>query len=248
MELVAGLPLAFVLATIVACDGMTSGIRGDAGVDGGGGQCTQTEIGGTRSCVPGTAKAGTAISIEAEGGGCLGCGTSMNPCKVQVSGTEILLTLATTSCPLPPGTACPAVCGVPKSTCAIPPLAAGTYTVNFTSSVHGSEAKGRRLVVDSSAATTSCTLPAVPESKAMRASDYPQACAGDAECALVTEGSVCQVCACPNAAVAKTSLPAYESEQRAAESSCAGTGTVACGPCQSQVAKCTASKCVAAPQ
>jgi hypothetical protein len=48
------------------------------------------------------------------------------------------------------------------------------------------------------------------------ASDYDQACTTDADCTPVFQGSMCGPCACTNAAINKSALPAYNAGVTAA--------------------------------
>jgi hypothetical protein len=91
------------------------------------------------------------LEIREACGGCTHYGKS---CVVSVSGSTISLRLEGVSCAVDPGLACPAVCSENKFSCSVPPLAAGSYTV---------EAQGtapRALVVSDSATETSCEVSA----------------------------------------------------------------------------------------
>jgi hypothetical protein len=255
------LVLGALLSCVVACSGGISGVG--SGGDGGGGKdggidpftdggsppgCTTFPTPLTRACVPGTAKANAAITIEVDGEGCTGCGSSLLPCKVDVTGTTIAITLEVRTCPLPENQACPAVCGVPSATCTIPPLAAGDYTIQLAGGgARTSEDPVRRLVVTANATATSCDIPDDRKTPTISAAEYPQACTGDQDCVLVTQGDVCQPCACPSGAISKTSIETYESDLRARQSLCSSRGgAVDCAPCQTVKAHCgSTGKCEA---
>jgi hypothetical protein len=239
-----------IVSLVVACSGSTGHIGGnDGGADGGGGgdpgTCTTSALNATRACVPGTAKSGVELSLEVDGEGCLGCGRTALPCQVQVTGQQIFLKLQQQSCVSNLG--CPEVCVLPQLKCTIPPLAAGRYTLEFTEGLHSSEDPVRSLVVADDATMTSCDTgdPNDPP-KPIIASDFPQVCVGDADCALITEGNVCAPCRCQTAAIAKSALPAYEATVRERQALCARGGSAdqaSCAPCQSRFPKCNAGKC-----
>jgi hypothetical protein len=247
-----------ILTLVVACSGSTgrvgsSGDTGegpaeDGGADGGdSASCTVTPLVGTRVCVPGTARAGAALSLEVDAKGCFGCGHSVLPCKVEVSGQRILLALEQKSCVTTE--LCPGVCQLPQTTCAIPPLKAGTYTVDFADAERQSDAPVRKLLVADGAVATSCDTgnPNEPP-RPIVATDYPRACVGDGDCALITEGNVCAPCACANAAISKTALPTYEATVRERQALCnQGTGSASCVACEKRIAKCSAGMCVDEP-
>jgi hypothetical protein len=68
---------------------------------------------------------------------------------------------------------------------------------------------------------------------------YPRTCNTDEDCAVATVGDVCSPCKCPNAAIATSSLPAYEADYRAATSQCpASDAQVKCAACQERKATC----------
>lgn len=252
------------VAALVACSGGVSTVGGDGGTTSSGGSsgtssgssgsssgdigCTVDPMGVTRACVPGTAAAGAPISIQAEGdANCLGCGSTLQPCDVQVDGSKIKIGLSVKRCPLPPDTGCPAVCMLAIATCTIPPLAAGTYSIELTGGVRSSEDPPRQLVVKDGAGESKCSIPQDGTKPTIEADSFPDTCAVDDDCTLVTEGDLCQPCSCPNEAIAKTALDAYQSKARALQSLCkSGGGAPSCAPCQEKKARCTGSKCVAA--
>lgn len=234
--------------TTSSSSGGTSGSSGGSSGSSGDTACTVDEMGVTRACVPGTAPAGVAISIQAEGdNNCLGCGATLQPCDVQVSGSKITIGLGVKRCPLPPDTGCPAVCMLAIATCSIPPLAAGTYNVELVGGIRSSGDVGRQLVVKDGTGEASCKIDQTggPPPK-IESDDFADGCSIDDDCALVTEGDVCQACACPNEAIAKTALDSYQSKVRALQSLCKnGGGAPSCAPCQERKARCSGNKCVA---
>lgn len=248
--LVAGFPLVLVAACGGATtDGSTSSSSGasssgasSSGASSGssGGTCTTAPVEGRRACVPGKARAGTPLTLAVDASdGCLGCFTTLT-CNVSVKGTEVLLAMESRTCPPPGDQACPAVCLVPQTTCTIPALAAGTYDVK----VEGEGARAgilpRQLVVDAAADATSCALPPPNTTiEPIDASKYTTVCGSESDCVLATTGSLCQPCRCPNAAIAKSSADAYESDARARASQCEGDRSgIACAACAPVKAEC----------
>lgn len=253
-----------ILATIVACSGGISTVGGDggagssgagssgasggsSGTSGGDSACSVAETVVTRACVPGTAAPGVAITVQAEGEdtGCLGCGKSLEPCSVQVVGQKITIGLSLKTCSLPPDTACPAICAVGVGTCTIPPLAEGTYSIELAGGAKTSGDIARQLVVKSGGAS-SCTLDQGTNPPTIEADGYADSCSGDQDCALVIEGNVCQPCGCPNEAIAKSALDAFQAELRAKKSLCKDPsgGGPACAACPAYKATCAGGKCV----
>jgi hypothetical protein len=228
--------------------GSSSGSSGSSGSSSGDVGCNVAPMGVTRACVPGTATAGVAISIQAEGdNSCLGCGSSLEPCKVKVEGTKITIGLDVKSCALPEGIACPAVCMQAVATCSIPPLAAGTYTVELAGGVRSSEDPVRQLVVKAGAGESACTIGQGGGRPTIESDDFADSCTLDDDCTLVIEGDLCQPCSCPNEAIAKSALDAYQSKARALQSLCkSGGGSASCVACQEKKARCSGNKCVAA--
>lgn len=226
-----------------ACGGSTTvgSSDGGSGLDGGGdgAACTINAVPGNRACVPGTARANAPIEIAVLATeGCLGCFTTFEPCKVEVNDKLITVTMVSKTCPPPGDQACPAVCMLPRTTCTLPALSEGTYTVRVTGEGADSASPKRELVVAADGGVASCTLPSPPNPPdPMEGSKYSKSCAADADCEVVSVGSLC-TCACPNFAIAKSSLSDYESDKRAHLSQCEPASPVACGPCQSKVAKC----------
>lgn len=81
------------------------------------------------------------------------------------------------------------------------------------------------------------------------ASTYSQACAKDDDCAAVLEGSACVLCACPNAAIAKTDVAAFTKQREALKAACGPSPAIGCGvDCAQPVVSCSAAgKCVFGP-
>jgi hypothetical protein len=241
--------LALVSFLLAACSGATVTIPGspgdgsDAGTGNDGSPtpplpgCTVAKEQATRACLPGTAQAGATINVNMTSEGCLGCGTSNARCEVQVAGNSITLSMRADSCPVTGP--CTAACMQPRVTCAIPPLAAGTYEVKLETV--NMPTVTRELVVAPTGAT-SCTVD--PNVKPMDPSAYARSCTEVSDCALVTTDT-CGTCACQNAAIAKSELPRWESEQRQRWSSCEWlAGGVAC-KCASSTLACVNNQCVA---
>lgn len=247
------------VAVLVACGGSTTGGGGNSGVDGGtgggggseggggGSTCTTATLPADRACVPGTALAGSPISIGVDATeGCLGCFTTFEPCKVDVSGQDITVSLATKTCPPPGDQACPAICALPGTTCTLPALAAGTYTLKVTGDGARTGFPPRQLVVTSdSSASSSCKLPQPPNDPApLDGTKYSKACTGDGDCTTATVGSVCSPCKCPNAAIASSELAKYDADFRAASSQCrTPQGDIACAACAPATVACLSGTC-----
>lgn len=256
-------------AALVACsgaiatptgDGTSSGSSGASSSSGSSGAssssggsssgdtaCSVQQVDVTRACVPGTAVAGAPIVVQAESdfSNCLSCGVSLEPCSVVVTGQTISIRLDSRSCTLPPGTGCPSICGLPVAQCTIPPLAAGTYTLDLAGGVRTSADVPRQLVVKDAGGTSTCSL-STDTPLPLDPANYPDACTVDEDCALVTGGNQCQLCTCPNEAIAKTGLESFESTQRALRSQCKmdRSGPI-CAGCAPHKARCTDNKCVA---
>jgi hypothetical protein len=240
-----------VIVVLVACGGTVS-TAGDGGsdggsgsdgggADGGGGSCSTATLPGDRACVPPTARANVPLEIAVDAAnGCLGCFTTFDPCKVDVSGSQITVTMTTKTCPPPGDQGCPAICALPGTTCKLPPLAAGKYTVKVTGDGPREGLPPRELVVvDAPTAPTSCKLPQPPNPPPpLDGTKYSTSCSGTNECRLVTVGDLCAPCHCPNAAIA-VAASTYDADYRAAASQCRPTnGTVACAPCPPAAAFC----------
>ena len=236
-------------ALLVACSGATTGVGkgGDGGASSsssGGTECTDSPLQGERTCVPGTAKSGAEITVAVDGTGCVACGGTLLPCQVTVSGTTITITAIERDCATT--APCAASCGLPQTTCTIPPLASGTYQVVLASGGSSEDSTVRQLVVTDDAADTSCTLP-MGDPPLIVASEFPQACMVDSDCTMVAVGNACSACTCPTAAIAKSALPAYQAEyrERAAECRSTGQGTADCAPCEQVPPRCNLGTCEA---
>jgi hypothetical protein len=163
---------------------------------------------------------------------------------VQVSGATITVGLRVRECPHPPDVGCPAICQLPKSDCELPPLAPGSYRVVLGGAPVSSVGPARTLVVEDGATDTACELDFGPPPP-LSAGDFPQACATADDCAVVVEGDLCNTCACPTGAVAKTALPDYEAAMRERASQCESSGAGSCAPCIQRVPACLMGKCAA---
>ncbi len=245
--------LVFVL--VAACGGQVTGKSSSSSSSGGssgssssggssgssGGTCSTSTLPGDRTCVPGVARANTPIQIVVDASeGCLPCFATFEPCAVSVVGDEVTVSMVTKTC-LPSGdTGCPAICQIPRTTCTLPPLAAGTYTVAVTGEGARSPLAPRRLEVATEATATSCTLPmpgAPPPT--LDGSSYSTSCSVDDDCVLAIVGTACAPCACPNFAIAKSSARAYEADYREKTSQCATRKEpVACAGCPATPATC----------
>jgi hypothetical protein len=206
------------------------------GGGGGGGSCTTATLPGDRACVPGVARANTPLEIDIDASeGCLGCFTTFEPCQVVVSGTTITVSMVTKSCPPAGDQACPAVCLLPQTSCKLPALAAGTYTVDVTGQPTSTGLAPRTLVVADDATATSCKLPRNGEKPApLDGSKYSTSCSTDDDCMIATAGELCGPCKCPNLAIAKASSSAYGADYRERTSQCqpekSGVQCAACPP------------------
>lgn len=219
--------------------GSSSGSSGSSGVDEG--TCTQQTLPGDRACVPGTAIAGQPIKVAIDASeGCLGCFTAFEPCDVTVGPGTVTLAMRTRTCPPPGDQACPAVCQSPQTTCIIPPLAAGTYTVSVTGEGPRTNLPPRELVVADGAGASSCTLPLPGQGPApIDGSTLSRSCSQDSDCQAAVVGNQCQPCFCPTTAISTSAVPQLEEEQRAKRSQCPVTqGGVACAACAAPVVHC----------
>jgi hypothetical protein len=224
--------------------GSSSSSGGSSSSSGGGGSCTIEPQDTKRACVPGIAKANTELSIEIEGTSCAGCGTSFEPCKVSVSGSTITFALDIKRCPLPEGAGCTADCAQPLVSCKVPPLDAGTYRIELARGVKSSDSTPRELVVANANGETACTFAGIGGTQ-IDPGMFDRSCVTENDCALVVAGDACQLCACPNAAIAKTALASYEAERRERRSACLDQGgTPSCAPCATAKPACVQSKCV----
>lgn len=203
--------------------------------------CAQQAQPGNRACVPGTAKSSTPLTIALDlTSGCLPCFTTMKPCAVSMQGTAITVGMRTETCTPAGDQACPAVCGFASSTCEIPALPAGIYSVT----IEGETARDapRRLHVADDASATSCALPfPAPSSTPIDLTGLATDCTTDADCVAVS-ATVCALCTCPSAAIAASAKDDFDASYRAASSQCAPPSeNVACGACESKKPVCNAA-------
>lgn len=254
----------------VACGGSVTSVPKDDGEhpgDGGGeqgddddspgdgGNCSTTAFAGTRACVPGTAKAGAPLTVTVDKlDGCLGCWTTFDACVGVVhpgdgaNGPTVVLGPTTTTCPPAGDQACPAVCGVPRVTCTIPALPAGTYAVAIQGETPSIGRAPRTLVVTAEATDTSCTLSDgnVPPSP-LDLGKYADDCLVDDDCTRVS-ANLCAPCFCPNDAIAARDKSRYDADARALSAQCPpNTSDIACAACYDRKAICKAGKCELEP-
>jgi len=218
-----------------------AGSSGSSGSSGIGSTCSTNVLNGDRACVPGTARAGAPIQIAvAATDGCLGCFTTFEPCAVTVLGDRITVSMQTKTCQPQGDVACPAVCGLPGTTCTLPALKPGTYTVEVTGDKPRGGLPPRELVVTADATATSCTLPSNgSETPPLDGAGYAKSCSIDTDCALATVGDVCAPCKCPNLAIASSSSAQYQADYRERTSQCPTTNAeVKCAGCKPVMAKC----------
>ena len=243
---------ALFLLSLIACGGKlastsdggpssssSSGGSTSGGIDDG---CTVSPQVGNRACVPPEAKANTALSIDIdETEGCMPCFATMDPCTVVVRGTQITVGMQTRTCGSTNNRACPAICALPSTTCQLPPLSAGTYTVNVVG--EGDNGLTRELVVSDTATTTSCELvhPA-PTVGPFVLSKYDRTCTQASDCTVIPS-LLCRACACEDAAIATSAVDAFRADFRAATSQCEPQPTGTCAPCERPAIACVAGKC-----
>jgi hypothetical protein len=75
----------------------------------------------------------------------------------------------------------------------------------------------------------------------IRASEFSQACVEDTDCVAVYEGSICNQCGCPNAAIAKSAATDYLTKRQNA--GCPETDVACANDCVSSRAVCTSGTC-----
>lgn len=232
----------FALVVAVGCTGGPSDAAGGSSGSSGGsssgdppnlsdaGQtCNAGTLQGERVCVPGAAKANAPITVQAVAvGGCVGCGTTITGCKVEVAGKNITVSIESRSCT--PAGVCNEACAIPQVTCTIPGLAAGSYRLDFG----GGGPKGRQLEVTEDASASSCTLPQTTDGN-ISADDFPKSCnPGEPDqCELIAEGSACSPCrACPTRAVSASAVGSVDAKYRELRAACVGDlGAPACAAC-----------------
>jgi len=78
------------------------------------------------------------------------------------------------------------------------------------------------------------------------AKDFDQSCTTKDDCELVTEGDVCAICSCPNAAIAKKDADAYNAKRTELSQACGPRPAIGCGvDCAQALVSCSpAGKCV----
>ncbi|MEW5854569.1 MAG: hypothetical protein AB2A00_37680 [Myxococcota bacterium] len=125
-------------------------------------ECTTAEATTDQFCVPATAEAQQALTLQARPTGCSNVcnGTVEFQCEVVVQGTVITLGLSRTECveeqrPQPPfmsSSECTLACAIPDPVaCNVPALAAGTYTVR-------AEGAADQTLEVASGGATQCTV------------------------------------------------------------------------------------------
>lgn len=217
----------------------SGGGASSGGIDDG---CTVSSQVGNRACVPAEAMASTALSIDIdETQGCLPCFATMDPCTVVVRGTQITVGMQTRTCGSTSNRLCPAICAIPATTCQLPPLSAGTYTIRVLG--EGDNALTRELVVSDTATATSCELvrPA-PTVGPFVLSKYDRSCTQASDCTAIPS-LLCRACACEDTAIATSALDAFRADFRAATSQCEPQPTGACAPCARPAIACVAGQC-----
>ena len=255
MQTVWTLGLSAMFVATVACSGGISPVNGSSsGGDGGdsdggvGPGCTKEAIDVSRACVPGTAKAGVELTLDADGVGCGGCGTTIGPCVVNVTGDVIRLSMDVQKCPLPEGVGCDLSCALPEAKCVVPALAEGTYRIELakTNGSGSSADRVRVLVVKNDGAATSCAIPRTDSAPpSVDIDSFPKACAIDSDCVAAVDGEVCNPCTCPNGVIAKSASDDYQGKVREQQALCTGpAGGGACAPCPDRTPKCNAGQCV----
>lgn len=191
--------------------GSSSGSNGDAA-------CVDANLAARRVCVPGVAQPGVPLSLTIDAAGCLPCQATLD-CSVLVSSAEIHVALASRTCTVLGGQACPAVCLQQKVTCQVPPLAAGAYDVVIDNAAQ--YANRSQLVVGSDPSPgTSCDLPPDDTGVTIEGASFSTSCSDDSDCMLASLGAACGAVHCPNGAIAKTEQARYEAEARAKRSQC----------------------------
>jgi hypothetical protein len=154
-------------------------------------------------------------------------------CEVEVVGTEVRIRRVVTQCsndaPAPPG------CRVADVTCAVPPLAAGTYKVvvgpRAGALVPDQASATGELVVIADGTQTKCKLGPLGEPSALLdPAKYDSACKVDADCTVVSVTPCCSACA--TGVVAASSRAKYDSDYADAASFCprGELGACACAP------------------
>ncbi|MBX3226731.1 MAG: hypothetical protein KIT84_39075 [Labilithrix sp.] len=225
-------------------DASTSSSSSTSG--GGDPTCTTSRLELSRACVPGVAAPGTPLTIEVDQTeGCLPCNPSVAPCAVSIAGNQITVSVDVTSCP-PASGECPAICGLGRATCELPPLAPGDFVVTIAGEAPNAQRRPRELVV-AAGGSASCALGPPKSASSIEPKVYEASCEKDVDCMSIVAGDLCAPCVCPNGAIAVSDGARYASDARAAYSQCESFDAV-CGPCPPQRAVCNAAKvCDIAP-
>lgn len=203
--------------------------------------CTEQAQLANRACVPGTAKANVPLTIAVDlTTGCLPCFTKMKPCAVSMQGTAITIGMRTETCKPAGDQACPAICAFPSTTCELPALPAGIYSVTLEGETEPNAP--RRLFVADDAVATSCALAVPsPSNLPLDIGGLSTRCTTDADC-MAAAASVCAPCTCPSVAIAKTEEDAYDAISREARSQCGPAMEIlGCGACEDRKPACNAS-------
>lgn len=234
------------LVLVAACGGKLAIPSDDAGtvVPDGAGSCSDgVALPASRACVPGLAQSNVPLSIDIDSTfGCLPCGATLDPCSVAVTGNTITVGMSAQLCPVEPRR-CPRICLVAATTCRLPPLPAGSYTVNVIG--EGDNGLSRQLVVSDDATATRCELVQPPPSVGpFDFSSYDRACTTADDCTIVPS-LLCRPCACEDTGIAKTAVDAYTTDFRAATSQCPPQPAGACAPCLPRTVACRAGRCMA---
>ncbi|MFT3711579.1 MAG: hypothetical protein QM817_28415 [Archangium sp.] len=114
-------------------------------------QCSTRALDVSEVCADGgVLAANTALTVQVRESCGSACGkNTMFACNGVLSGSVITLAPTISEC-VDPMTACPAVCRISAVDCAIPALAAGTYTLS------GTGFTSQQLVISASATASAC--------------------------------------------------------------------------------------------
>lgn len=85
------------------------------------------------------------------------------------------------------------------------------------------------------------TEPGTGSGGTISASEFSQECVEATDCIAVYEGSICNQCGCPNAAIAKTDLAAYSTKR--ASAGCPTTDEACPNDCAEAAVACTDGTC-----
>jgi hypothetical protein len=229
-------PVTAALATAAfGCGGTSTDV---AKADGGGGAdsgetCVESNAAAREFCSLSRAKPQAPLTLTVRQD-CAGPAAKSQRCVVNVAGNVITMRMLQTLCPS--AGAAPAICRVAEVDCALPPLAAGAYTVAVeplggASSDAAPPQPGEvnpapmltptgTLVVVEGGEQTACKLaPPGSQPPSVKTSDYPGTCKVDADCTLV-DTAVCNPC-CANAALAKIDIDAFQRDIASKAATCA---------------------------